>query len=339
MQLASHSRRAAVLGVLLLASTLIAGCTSTLGHASGSGVPLAGGGQSQSGGSSISWGPRVSITGGLIRSFDCPKAKLCLAGDTSGDLYLFNGSDWSGPTSLGPFSILNIGCAPPSCFATDSTGDVYTGELPPYYGWGSAVNADSPEALTALSCPTSEGCFMGDYDGNILWSDAGSPSTNVFGGTTVSSISCPSPSSCVATDTAGNYSTYDSSSWSAPSPIVGGAVGQISCPTPSFCVGISGTGLEEFNGSSWTSMSISDGADIASLSCPATSYCMAGYQGGDVATFNGTSWSTPEPVDSSIPSVEALISHVSCFAASSCTVVELVSKPGGGTSAYSSTTG
>jgi hypothetical protein len=99
--------------------------------------------------------------------------------------------------------------------------------------------------------------------------------------------------------------TFDGTSWSKPSAVDPGSYLQaVSCASASFCVAI------DRKGNAFT--------------CPASNFCAAvDGAGGNVVTFDGTSWTTPVTLDSKAASsvsgpVLVFLMSVSCLSAQFC---------------------
>jgi hypothetical protein len=74
-----------------------------------------------------------------------------------------------------------------------------------------------------------------------------------------------------------------------------------------------------YDGSSWSSPDSIDGLrQLNSVSCPTASFCAAVDESGYVLTYNGSSWSSPDKIDS-----QDWLNSVSCPTASFCAAVDL----------------
>jgi hypothetical protein len=73
----------------------------------------------------------------------------------------------------------------------------------------------------------------------------------------------------------------------------------VSCATTTFCVATDAGGHEyTFNGTSWTAAQTIDTAGIPqAVSCTVTHFCAMADLSGNVATFNGKTWSGTTNVD------------------------------------------
>ena len=122
-----------------------------------------------------------------LTALSCPSPVLCIALDSSGNVFTFNGTKWSAPVLVDPESVTN--------------------------GAGSG--------LTAISCPSVSFCMAVDGAGNALtfngttWS-APRPVDHTLG---LASVSCSGPTFCVALDDFGSALVYNGYSWSTPQAI------------------------------------------------------------------------------------------------------------------------
>ena len=183
---------------------------------------------------------------GLV-AVSCASSVFCMAADAYGNAYYYDGSAWSGPTSL---------------------------------------NLPGPgDEVTSLSCTKPDYCTAVTYDGYSA-SSAGAAGGLFLqyrhsGISYLSSVSCATPTDCTAVgqgvkagaiEQAGHLLNVDE------------GLGAVSCPTPTFCVAV-GSGHSSsaepheitYAGGSW-SPSAAIGAvspDLVSISCPSSTFCMA----------------------------------------------------------------
>ncbi|MCL4448934.1 MAG: hypothetical protein M1152_04520 [Actinobacteria bacterium] len=148
-------------------------------------------------------------------------------------------------------------------------------------------------------------------------------------------ISCVSATFCMAVSGQGNEygQTFNGTSWSAPRSVLWNSI--VSCASATFCVAVGEDGyFTTFNGTSWSApqlfvpTSLLKGYAWAedhlsypafdSISCVSTSFCVVGDGGGDVYTFNGTSWSAPLEIGSPYSPLMGM----SCVSTSFCVAVD-----------------
>ena len=212
-------------------------------------------------------------------------------------------------------------------------------------GWTSPAAIDSGHLLSSVSCTSPSFCVAGDAVGNVFvftgssWSAADSVFSSAGSNPQIFSVSCaPGTEFCAAVgevtpsgaSARGAVSTYSGGTWSAPT--VYGQIDDIaefvdeiyavSCASATSCVATD-PGSEAYmtwGGAQWSPEPMSIGStfsddsyDPGQLACPTSSYC-AGFNGGDVETYNGSSWTGPVTVTSDGASLFA----ISCPAADFC---------------------
>jgi hypothetical protein len=202
-------------------------------------------------------------------------------------------------------------------------------------GWGPATHLDSSrgsEDPASVSCPSASFCmavlgsgYAARYDGTT-WSR---PARLSSSGGEPDSVSCPTVSFCMAVD-ARDSSTFafDGSTWSPAPSVPGTQMGTHRCrarhrafvpplataPARSRSTGPPGA----------PATAIDPGNELSTVSCPSARFCAAvDGGGGNVITFDGSSWTAPVNVDSraarsvSGPVLIFLMS-VSCISAVFC---------------------
>lgn len=124
--------------------------------------------------------------------------------------------------------------------------------------------------------------------------------------------------------------------WSAPQTIdppgpgsfVGsgsGVLTSVSCVSPTFCAAVDNTGnAVTWNGSSWSAVQLIDsGGELTSVSCTSSSFCMAAGIFGDAFLWNGSSWSTAQLFESTLGTVGYVYTYVSCASSRFCALVDI----------------
>jgi len=214
-------------------------------------------------------------------------------------------ADWTFGSLGGSGGYMSVSCPTAAfCMAAGSGGDVYTFDGS---AWTGPRDADP-----------------GADNGQSLQQDIG--------------VSCASASFCVLVDDAGNALTWNGSTWSAADALggVGGPGGlAVSCASAGFCLAIdSGGGTYVWKGSGWTTgqplppdtAAEQDPGSLADpfyqVSCPSTSFCVAAGADGTFATFNGTSWTTPVSVDSTVTGGTGEGVTISCVSDTFCSAVD-----------------
>ena len=243
-------------------------------------------------------GPTVIDNSQPPLNVSCPSATFCAAVGVGGWGQTFNGSSWGAPTNIDPSS------------------------------------NPSGHTLVGVSCPSASFCAAVDQAGNALtfngsgWS---APVTVDTTGNSLNAVSCASASFCVAGDVGGNVFTYNGSAWSAPIVVNNVSneqrIGGISCPSASFCVVVGQNGTVETSttaGASWTApTNITSSVNLQAVSCPSASFCVAVDNGGNAYTYNGTSWSAGNAIDTANAQFGGgQFTAVSCPSSSFCVAID-----------------
>jgi len=144
------------------------------------------------------WGPAIRLTSGKLEGLtavSCPSSVFCLAGSSTGESYVFNGTSWQSGGSPDP----------------------------------AAAGPNGFSEITAISCPQTEQCLVasaltdpmsGDYNGRVYgfsegsWSSGSSPVNYA-----ITALACSDSYDCVAGTADGKYLTMASGSWSDPFPV------------------------------------------------------------------------------------------------------------------------
>lgn len=182
----------------------------------------------------------------------------------------------------------------------------------------------APNALTAVSCPTSTWCVAVDDQGNAYTysgtSNTWSPGVDLDLAVAMTSISCTSALFCMAGDTNGNTYAYDGASWSSASQPDGSTVTGISCtPAPTSCMVVTENGnafVSTNEGQSWDTFSPSGGAPLDAVSCATAAFCVATDDAGNAFSFDGSTWSVGTLV-SAFP-----LTSLSCVTATFCAAAD-----------------
>ena len=243
-------------------------------------------------------GPTVIDNSNPPENVSCPTATFCAAVGAGGYGQTFNGKSWGAPTNIDPSS------------------------------------NPSGHTLTSVSCPSASFCGAVDQAGNVVTFNGSSWSAPVAVDTTrnsLTAVSCTSSSFCVAGDVGGNGFTYNGSAWSGPVTINNVSnhegIGGIACPSASFCVAVGERGDVETStngGASWSPTPVTIASDnLTSVSCPSTSFCVAVDTGGNAYTYNGSSWSAADPIDTANGLIDGgEMRAVSCPSSSFCAAID-----------------
>ena len=97
-------------------------------------------------------------------------------------------------------------------------------------------------------------------------------------------------------------------------------LGSVSCSTANFCAALTWQGnVLTYDGSSWSSPDNVNPAGGQSVSCPTTTFCAEVGYNGDFLTYDGSSWSSPDNID---PSGGGLLQSISCPTTTFCAAVD-----------------
>lgn len=239
-------------------------------------------------------GPTTIDNSNPPQYISCPSSTFCVAVGTNGYAQTYNGSSWGTPQFVDPS--LNLSGSP----------------------------------LTSISCPSTSFCAAVDLAGYALTFNGSSwtPRTQIdTTGNGLTAVGCASGSLCVAGDGGGNGFVYNGTSWSAPIIINNTSnhesIGGIACPSASFCVAVGEAGSVETStdgGTTWTNPpDIIGSNNLTSVSCPSTTFCVAVDTGGNAYTYNSSTWSAADPIDTANGQLDGgALDSVSCPSSSFC---------------------
>jgi hypothetical protein len=269
----------------------------------------------------------IDANNGLL-TVSCPSTSFCAAGDSNGNIALFNGTTWGQPqrvdTSGGYMN--SVSCATSSatvfCAAVDASGNVVT-----YEGgsWGDPEPIDpGGSGLLRVSCASISFCVAVDADGSEVTYDGSGWSTphaiDPTGGQ-LWAVSCPSSSFCGAFDNGGSVVSYNGSTWTPPSNIDSNSGIQgstISCSVATFCMVSDSLGnMTGLIGGAWSQPEAVDQTRLTSVSCASTNFCLAVDYAGNLLTYTNGSWSQPTPLAANA----GILWSVSCASTTFCAVV------------------
>jgi hypothetical protein len=273
-------------------------------------------------------GPTTVATGAGLAAVSCGSADSCLAFDTAGRAYLFDGTHWSGPTPPAPQPIgpgaISVSCsAPTSCSAIATAGNTVTG----WNGqvWSAPTALDGADGLEAVGCAPSGYCAAVDAEGNAFALDDGTWSGTSGDWGSVSDISCVSSSFCMSVS--GGISQWNGEEWAQPDPFGdASSFAGVSCPTVAFCTAVDDAGgALQWNGSAWSAPTRIEpgpasattlGISTTGVSCPTASYCAATDASGGILQWSNNTWSRAD-VDRG-----RHLTSISCPTASLCVAVD-----------------
>ena len=254
------------------------------------------------------WHPPVHVAPEFTQ-VSCASPTFCVAIGTdgrnplmfppTGEALTYDGTSWSAPVPIDPavnLGLIGISCPTPSfCAAIDSTGHALT-----YNGtsWSVPTQIVSYPGLAKISCVSATFCVATELEEGsgreqgIIYNGAGWSATNIFTTTSFGGapISCASSTFCAVMGLIGDgvsayqgVSTYDGSTWSAPTAItppgtgpISQAMATLSCPTSTFCAAVGFNGnVQIFDGNTWTPSVLDQPLNMFSVSCPTVSLCVA----------------------------------------------------------------
>jgi hypothetical protein len=237
----------------------------------------------------------------------CASPTFCMAADSQGNVYEFDGTSWSGPVAID--SDLDVGflvicTATDFCLTMDGDGNTYI-----WNGttWSPGDVAGSGSGSWEIGCDSSTFCYYGDGQGDIYlwsgssWSELPPTDSNL---TSVGSFDCASETDCLVLDGTGDADIWNGTTWiDEPSAPVQGNVAYFACTdsilSPCFELDTSGD-ISEWNGSSWSAATNVDanGFGINSMGCADSTFCVAVDNSGGAEVWNGTTWSPQMTADS-----------------------------------------
>lgn len=279
--------------------------------------------------------PFEEVPSGLTR-VSCASSSFCVAVDSGGNAFIYNGSTWSAPEMIAPGSVAcgtktcseyldSVSCPSSSfCVAVSTEGNAFM-----YDGssWSAPEAIDPEGSPQSVSCASAMFCAVVDGNDNALTYNGTSWTApkridgegNAF--QFLSSVSCPSASFCATVDSGGHVLDYNGTSWSAPVEVDSSEIVGISCVSSSFCVAVDpNRNALILNGTTVVRTSPLDTPSdfgLDPLSCATESFCVVGDDEGNVLHYDGSSWSGPESLGGG-----GSVASVSCPSASFCAAVE-----------------
>ena len=250
----------------------------------------------------LSWGA-FSGTATPARSISYATATMPTATSLS-----VTGGVWTQATlPSGTPRLTDISCTS-STFCMAVGGESYYTSTPAagvIWNGSSWAQATPPVSLFAVSCTSPTFCMGVTNGAYTIWNGSSWGATaaipnNFYGN---GAVSCTSPTFCMAVGT--TTAIWNGSSWADvnPPPSPWSGFFSVSCTSPTFCMAVGWyyTGSTNYGvaytwgGFSFVSTTFSTQVgSLFGVSCTSSTFCVAGGQGnpGDIATWNGTSWTS-----------------------------------------------
>ena len=277
----------------------------------------------------LRFGPPVPLSHGAgLAAVSCGSAASCLAMDSAGRAYDFDGASWSGPVPpdpqpIGPGAVA-VSCAGATpCAAVATAGNqIVTWDG---HSWSAPVTVVGAVGLGAVGCAPTGYCASVDSEGNAFAADGATWHATAGDWGSVSAISCVSATFCVSVS--GGISQWDGGRWSTPDPLTStSAYSGVSCPATTFCTAVDQGGEAlQWDGRAWSAATriepgavsaTSSGVALTGVSCPTSTFCAAVDAGGGVLQWSNGAW-TRDDADGSV-ALEA----ISCPTTDLCVAVD-----------------
>ncbi|HEY2639972.1 MAG TPA: hypothetical protein VGI66_08830 [Streptosporangiaceae bacterium] len=265
-------------------------CTSSsfcMGMDVASGSALRWNGTSWSAPVRIESGPYLDA--GYNMHLSCVTKTFCLAVDSNGNSFPYNGTSWSKAISIG-LNATTVSCATPTfCMATAAgQAAVFNGS-----GWSTPVTISSVDQIQSLSCPSPSFCMAVSKVGlAYTYSTSGwSTSVNADSPIPLVQVSCADATFCVAVSSTGRAYSYNGS-WSGPAILnASGSMDGVTCPLgTTFCMALSnGNYYTTHGGATWTGAKSLETGKPSVGSCASATSCMV-TDGSSIFVLSGTSW-------------------------------------------------
>ena len=255
-----------------------------------------------------------------LESVSCASATFCVAVDTTADVITWNGNTWqlSQPFGSGGSTIGTEVSCPEISFCMWVIG----GDFVYWNGtsWSSGKSIPNFGFVSSLSCISSTFCMVVDTTGRVA---LGGESGFAYGGipqpVPISFVSCASTNYCLLVGNGaggGGWEVWNGSTLT--NGTVSHGYASVSCAPSGFCMVmgagyIDGTDLPGIGGAP----NPIQGPWLSSTSCVSVIFCQAVDYQGNVLTWNGSTWSSPQLIDSN-----GSLTSVSCVSATFCMAVD-----------------
>jgi hypothetical protein len=227
---------------------------------------------------------------GYDMHLSCVSAAFCLAVDTNGNSFTYNGTKWSPAANIG-LDAATVSCATPTFCMAAAAGQsaIFSGSA-----WSAPVTISNTDQIEALSCPSDSFCMAVSAVGlAYTYSTSGwSASADAASPIPLVQVSCASTTFCVAVSSTGRAYFYNGS-WAGPAILnASGSMDDVTCPIgTTFCLalGSNGSYYTTHGGATWTGATTLDAGNASVGSCASATSCMVTF-GTRIFVLGGTSW-------------------------------------------------
>ncbi len=302
--------------------------------------------------SSPRWSTPRSVPGAQDpQTVSCPTATTCVALDSVGNAFRFDGTSWSAPTTVETGCATQTGCglvvscsAATFCAAMDKAGQTFLYDGTTWSRSTALQGADQFAMFPAVSCAPTRVCVAIDDSGDAFtYHGAWSPREPTDDASGLSVLSCPTAQFCAALAGSGSadFAVKRGTVWGTgptielPAPQGGSepnAPAALSCATAFFCAALDTFGhAYTYHGGRFSGPTGLDDNEngAASVSCPTTTFCAAVDELGNVFRFDGSGWSK----QAALKQRNTFLNAVSCATPRFCVALDsangyLVYRPG-----------
>ena len=272
-----------------------------------------------------SWSPAAGIGLNAV-AVSCASQAFCVAVDAT-RAATFSGSGWSAPATVAATDVLKaVSCTSDSfCMAVSAAGMAYAYSAS---GWDAGTQYDVPFNAVQVSCASAELCAAVDRSGHALLYNGSWSAPATLSANPMNDVSCARGTSFCMALSGGTYYTTDGATWSGARALDQPKTSVLSCASATSCMVTDGTTIFVLSGTSWTHSAAPGGGlkhgFTYAVSCPTRSVCMAVDWSGAYLTYNGDKWSTPQAISPLASEVDS----VSCTSATFCMAVDASNSKG-----------
>ncbi len=236
------------------------------------------------------------LDAGYDMHLSCASASFCMAVDTSGNGFAYDGTSWSATAGVG-LDAVALSCASSTfCVAVSTTeATIFNGS-----SWSAPVTVAATDVLTSVSCASDSFCIAVSAAGlGYTYSSTGwAAGTSVDAPVGLVQVSCASSTFCAAVSSGGGAILYSDGTWSAPTALntAEEPIDSVSCALgTTFCMATYDGSYYTTEGTTWTTGAVFDAGKTSVLSCATAAYCMVTVGSGIFVDDGGTWNSSPVP--------------------------------------------